>query len=311
MHWKAFLLARCSQPHPDHRFTLSIHYVIGTFTTKQVHHQRSWLLSQSAWHLYQESWFRLNSWEKPLRILPSSCLYITTQIYAEADITWGGCVPNIDTPSHIIQPHWSSAWSSKIKKKISFAIPSVFIENEKKYRWGFPTAYLLDNPGICIKRQVKLMKYTEKEITAYFDKLDRSRFMDQHKEAAEFDRPSPHRTRADNIPALSLCWIWHCSLIREKGNKVLEIGTGSGFQGPRCSQDFQRAPTRWSDWRHTTGQRKAERLDVQYPFALRKRQSGLKNMPRDRIMVTGSRWKITGPHCWTIGTGRKNGHSYR
>lgn len=73
------------------------------------------------------------------------------------------------------------------------------------------------------------MGYSKKEITAFFHKLDRSKFMDSHKEAAEFDRPfSIGHGQTISQPSLVLDMTLHLDLA--EGHKVLEIGTGSGFQ---------------------------------------------------------------------------------
>ncbi|WP_411842956.1 protein-L-isoaspartate(D-aspartate) O-methyltransferase [Salinicoccus sp. HZC-1] len=73
------------------------------------------------------------------------------------------------------------------------------------------------------------MGYSKKEITAFFHRLDRSKFMDSNKEAAEFDRPFPiGHGQTISQPSLVLDMTLHLDLA--EGDKVLEIGTGSGFQ---------------------------------------------------------------------------------
>lgn len=73
------------------------------------------------------------------------------------------------------------------------------------------------------------MKYDEKEITAFFHALDRSRFMDRHKEEAEMDVPFPIG-HGQTISQPSLVLEMTLRLDLESDSKVLEVGTGSGFQ---------------------------------------------------------------------------------
>ncbi|MCG1009849.1 protein-L-isoaspartate(D-aspartate) O-methyltransferase [Salinicoccus sp. ID82-1] len=73
------------------------------------------------------------------------------------------------------------------------------------------------------------MKYDAKEITAFFQTLDRSRFMDRHKEQAEMDMPfSIGHGQTISQPSLVLAMTIRLELGTDQ--RVLEIGTGSGFQ---------------------------------------------------------------------------------
>lgn len=73
------------------------------------------------------------------------------------------------------------------------------------------------------------MKYNDEEIKAYFRQLDRSKFIDDQKEHAALDRPLPiGHGQTISQPTLVLNMTLKLELSKE--NKVLEIGTGSGFQ---------------------------------------------------------------------------------
>lgn len=73
------------------------------------------------------------------------------------------------------------------------------------------------------------MKYSEEEIKSYFRQLDRSKFIDDQKEHAALDRPLPiGHGQTISQPTLVLNMTLKLELSKE--NKVLEIGTGSGFQ---------------------------------------------------------------------------------
>lgn len=73
------------------------------------------------------------------------------------------------------------------------------------------------------------MKNRKQEITAYFQDLDRSYFMDKHKEMAAFDEAVPiGHEQTISQPSLVLEMTLELDLKPE--SRVLEIGTGSGFQ---------------------------------------------------------------------------------
>ncbi len=73
------------------------------------------------------------------------------------------------------------------------------------------------------------MKHSKAEITSFFQKLDRGIFMDEHKEAANIDRPFPiGHGQTISQPSLVLDMTLH--LAPADDSRVLEIGTGSGFQ---------------------------------------------------------------------------------
>lgn len=73
------------------------------------------------------------------------------------------------------------------------------------------------------------MDYSNEEIKAYFKQLDRSKFIDDQKEHAALDRPLPiGHGQTISQPTLVLNMTLELGL--NKKDKVLEIGTGSGFQ---------------------------------------------------------------------------------
>ncbi|WP_372869752.1 protein-L-isoaspartate O-methyltransferase family protein, partial [Planomicrobium okeanokoites] len=73
------------------------------------------------------------------------------------------------------------------------------------------------------------MKNKEQDIRAYFNKLDRSFFMDRFKEMASFDEAIPIG-HEQTISQPSLVLEMTLALEPETDSRVLEIGTGSGFQ---------------------------------------------------------------------------------
>ena len=73
------------------------------------------------------------------------------------------------------------------------------------------------------------MMYSKDEITSFFRNLDRSIYMDEHKDDANMDMPfSIGHGQTISQPSLVLNMTLHLKL--EDDSKVLEIGTGSGFQ---------------------------------------------------------------------------------
>ncbi|MFD2830968.1 protein-L-isoaspartate(D-aspartate) O-methyltransferase [Corticicoccus populi] len=73
------------------------------------------------------------------------------------------------------------------------------------------------------------MKYSKSKIKSCFLNLDRKSFMDIHQESAYFDRAVPiGHGQTISQPSLVLSMTLYLDL--EPDSKVLEIGTGSGFQ---------------------------------------------------------------------------------
>lgn len=73
------------------------------------------------------------------------------------------------------------------------------------------------------------MRKRKQEITEYFTKLDRSFFMESHKELAILDEAIPIG-HDQTISQPSLVLKMTLALDLQDSSKVLEIGTGSGFQ---------------------------------------------------------------------------------
>lgn len=134
------------------------------------------------------------------------------------------------------------------------------------------------------------MKYSEEEIETYFRQLDRSEFIDDQKEHAALDRPlSIGHGQTISQPTLVLNMTLQLDL--RKDDKVLEIGTGSGFQTALLSKFSHSVYT-------------VERIRALYDSA-KKRLSDLgysnvyyhygdghsgweENAPYDKIMVTAA-----------------------
>lgn len=77
--------------------------------------------------------------------------------------------------------------------------------------------------------EVMTMNDREKEIIAYFNRLDRKKFMENHQERAELDQPvSIGYGQTISQPSLVLKMTLALDLHPEL--RVLEIGTGSGYQ---------------------------------------------------------------------------------
>lgn len=134
------------------------------------------------------------------------------------------------------------------------------------------------------------MNYSDEEIEKYFRQLDRSKFIDDQKEHAALDRPLPiGHGQTISQPTLVLNMTLQLDL--RKDDKVLEIGTGSGFQTALLSKFSHSVYT-------------VERIRALYDSA-KKRLSDLgysnvyyhygdghsgweENAPYDKIMVTAA-----------------------
>ena len=73
------------------------------------------------------------------------------------------------------------------------------------------------------------MVYEKEKVIEFFNKLDRSYFMEKNKEYAEIDSPF-HIGHGQTISQPSLVLKMTLILEIHKNSKVLEIGTGSGYQ---------------------------------------------------------------------------------
>lgn len=81
----------------------------------------------------------------------------------------------------------------------------------------------------------------KEEIVGYFNELDRGYFINEYKEYAQFDRPIPiGHGQTISQPTLVLNMTIQLNL--QPNSKVLEIGTGSGYQtallAPFCKEVY-------------------------------------------------------------------------
>lgn len=134
------------------------------------------------------------------------------------------------------------------------------------------------------------MRKRKQEITEYFRKLDRSFFMESHKELAILDEAIPIG-HDQTISQPSLVLKMTLALDLQDSSKVLEIGTGSGFQTALLAQFsntvytveriedlYIRAKERLSAAGFTNIQMKLDDGSMGWP----------ENAPYDRIMVTAA-----------------------
>ena len=151
------------------------------------------------------------------------------------------------------------------------------------------------------------MTNQNEDIISYFEKLDRSLFMDEHKEFAYLDEPLPIG-HEQTISQPSLVLKMTLALNLQPDSKVLEIGTGSGFQTSLL------AP--FSDSVYTI-----ERIEALHERAVKTlTEAGLANIhfklddgstgweehaPYDRIMVTAAAAQIPQELTYQLATGGK------
>ena len=138
------------------------------------------------------------------------------------------------------------------------------------------------------------MKYPKNEIITFFRNLDRSIYMDEHKDDANMDMPfSIGHGQTISQPSLVLNMTLHLEL--EDDSKVLEIGTGSGFQTALLSKFAEDVYT--VERIEPLHQVAKERLDSQgyanVHFHLGDGSRGWEaHAPYDRIMVTAAAREI-------------------
>lgn len=134
------------------------------------------------------------------------------------------------------------------------------------------------------------MKTREQEIIAYFRDLDRSYFMDEHKEMAEFDEAVPIG-HGQTISQPSLVLEMTLALDLQPESRVLEIGTGSGFQTALLAafSDTVYTVERIEEL-HTVAKLRLEKAEFNnIHFKLDDGSEGWKEFaPYDRIMVTAA-----------------------
>lgn len=132
------------------------------------------------------------------------------------------------------------------------------------------------------------------KIIKYYEELDRSYFMDEFKEEAHIDTPFPIG-HGQTISQPSLVLKMTILLDIDEDNKVLEIGTGSGYQTALLSKASKSVYT--VERIEQLHLRAKERLDQagygNIKFKLGDGSLGWEeNAPYDRIMVTASAKKI-------------------
>lgn len=138
------------------------------------------------------------------------------------------------------------------------------------------------------------MKQKEQVIKDYFRRMDRSFFMDRFKNMASFDEAVPIG-HEQTISQPSLVLEMTLALDLEKESKVLEIGTGSGFQTALLAEFGGQVFT--VERIEALHKRAKERLDEMgfenISFKLADGSSGWEeHAPYDRIMVTAAAAEI-------------------
>lgn len=146
--------------------------------------------------------------------------------------------------------------------------------------------------GCCFKKRKRVLKMKNKEqdIRAYFNKLDRSFFMDRFKEMASFDEAIPIG-HEQTISQPSLVLEMTLALEPETDSRVLEIGTGSGFQTALLAEFASQVYTveRIEELYHRAKERLDESGFSNISFKLDDGSMGWEeNAPYDRIMVTAA-----------------------
>lgn len=133
-----------------------------------------------------------------------------------------------------------------------------------------------------------------KNITKYYQELDRSYFMEQYKEYAHEDTPFPIGYE-QTISQPSLVLKMTILLDIHKHNKILEIGTGSGYQTALLSKACKKVYTveRINELYIKAKERLSEAGYSNIEFKLGDGSLGWEeNAPYDRIMVTAAASKI-------------------
>lgn len=134
------------------------------------------------------------------------------------------------------------------------------------------------------------MTNQNEDIISYFEKLDRSLFMDEHKEFAYLDEPLPIG-HEQTISQPSLVLKMTLALNLQPHSKVLEIGTGSGFQTALLAAFSDSVYT--IERIEALHERAKERLEeagfVNIHYKLDDGSTGWEeHSPYDRIMVTAA-----------------------
>lgn len=134
------------------------------------------------------------------------------------------------------------------------------------------------------------MKNHKKEIISYFNELDRRFFMDSHKELAGLDEALPIGFE-QTISQPSLVLEMTLALDLQPDSKVLEIGTGSGFQTALLAKFSKEVYTveRIKELHNRAKERLADAGFTNIHFKLDDGSFGWKEFaPYNRIMVTAA-----------------------
>ena len=134
------------------------------------------------------------------------------------------------------------------------------------------------------------MKSQRKEIISYFKQMDRSFFMDSNKDLATFDQALPIGFE-QTISQPSLVLEMTLALDLQPGQKVLELGTGSGFQTALLAAFSESIYTieRIEELHARAKERLAQLKFQNIHFKLGDGSEGWKEFaPYDRIMVTAA-----------------------
>ena len=138
------------------------------------------------------------------------------------------------------------------------------------------------------------MKSRKKEIISYFQDLDRSFYMDSNKEMANFDEAVPIG-HEQTISQPSLVLEMTLALDLQPQSRVLEIGTGSGFQTALLAAFSDEVYTveRIEELHVRAKERLAEAGFSNIFFKLDDGSEGWEEFePYDRIMVTAAASEI-------------------
>ena len=134
----------------------------------------------------------------------------------------------------------------------------------------------------------------KKQIIKYYNELDRSYFMDEYKELSHLDTPFPIG-HGQTISQPSLVLKMTILLDADKDSKVLEIGTGSGYQTALLSKASKIVYTveRIEDLHLKSKEKLTQAGYANIVFKLGDGSLGWEeNAPYDRIMVTASASKL-------------------
>lgn len=141
------------------------------------------------------------------------------------------------------------------------------------------------------------MIYSDSEIKSYFKSLNRRHFMDMYQDSADYDRAVPIGY-GQTISQPSLVLLMTQQLKLQPDSKVLEIGTGSGFQTALLSEFSNSVYTveRIKVLHHSAKKRLKNLGYSNIHFHYGDGHNGWKeHAPYDRIMVTAASDEIPRP----------------